>query len=947
MRRFVSIFALLTTSLVPMVATALVTPHRHGTSGPLEASGALVAPPGASPLRHEVATHYGAAPRALAEAWTLFVADTTSPRWQALWDSDTRRPLRIFGGFAEAPGTSKSPAAAEQHARTFLARHAALLLAGRSIDDFELTVDHEEDGLRTVGFQQFTRAGGVKIPVLGGRVNVRYKADRLFVLGSEALPVPAFGAPDRTASEARAAALAHLAGSQPHAVALGAELVALPLIGKGTFRVALAWRVATESASPASRTDVFVDARDASILATRENIRFLTGSLKYVAPVRGPQEHALYPAPAADLSAGGVQYKTDPTGSFSLDPSITSVSCFASSDVVQVDNLGGEAAALSFVPSDGGEVVWSLEDDQLGDAQLSAFVHTSIAKDHARAIDPGMSFLDKSLTVRVNQDDPSFACNAYWNGFTLNFFQEHQMCNNTARMADVVYHEFGHAFHTHSILTGVGEYDAALAEGGADYYASIVTNDPYLAPGFFKNGNHLREFDTDLRWPDDIHWDPHETGLIFAGALWDLRTLLTEDLGPEEGPALAHRLYQASLRRSPNLPATFAEILAADDDDGDLGNGTPHICRIIEAFAPHGLSPYLSPHGLTMKHTPLRVVPGGAPSYDLTTEMVHAFPQCAVEEDADGVDIKWRTTFSGGTVPMIKTGGNWTGKIPGQVAGTQVKYSLVAHTGGLESVLPQNAADPEYKVFIGDVTPLHCDDFEQPDTGWTFGANDGKATDFIQGSPHGLGGDPTAAFSGTGVLGTTLGESGLYRKNRTSFAESPPIDLGDHTRVRLQLMRWLTVEDGAFDQARILVNGQQVWTNSLSDSPEYALSHEDREWRFEDIDIGNFTAGGNHVVQVRFELESDDGVEYGGWNLDDVCVVAWEPPPPGGTGGAGGEGGGGEGGNGIDTPADPGCACTTTAPAGGLPWGALASAAALSALARRRRARPQKPQEMT
>ncbi len=937
MRRLVSLFVLLGASLSPVVASALVTPHRPGggTSGPLEASGALVAPAGVPPLRHEVATHYGPAPRALADAWATFLADTTSPRWQALWDSDTRRPLRLFGGFAEAPGTSASAAAAEEHARAFLARHGALLLAGRSIDDFDLVTSHQEHGLRTVGFQQFTTAGGVKVPVLSGRVNVRYKADRLFVLGAEALPVLPFGAPQKAAEEARAAALSHLAPAQPHAAVLGADLVALPLVRKGTYRVVLAWRVSTESASPPSRTDVFVDARDASILATKENIRFLTGSLKYEAPVRGPQEHALYPAPAAALAIDGAPNETDASGSFSIDPAPSSVACFASSDVVAVVNLGGDAASLTFVPADGDEVVWSLADDELGDAQLSAFVHTSIAKDHARKIDPGMSFLDKALSVRVNQDDPAFGCNAYWNGFNLNFFQQFQTCNNTARVADVVYHEFGHAFHTNSILMGVGEYDAALGEGGADYYASIVTNDPYLGPGFFQNGEYLREFDTDLRWPEDISWDPHETGLIFAGALWDLRTLLTDELGPDEGAALTHQLYQASLRRSPSLPAAFPEILAADDDDGDLGNGTPHVCQIVKAFAPHGLTPYISPSGLTMTHVPPRVAPSDQESYEIAVETVHAFPQCAVTEEADGVMIKWRTQINGGAVPMTRESSKWVGHLPGQIPGTQIRYSLIAGFDGLESVLPRNLADPEYKLFVGDTTPLYCTDFEQADSGWIFGEVNGKSTDFGAGAPQGGGGDPEAAFSGQSVIGTTLAEPGRYRDKRTSFAESPPIDLGEHTRVRLQFMRWLTVEDGAYDQARVVVDGQQLWVNGASDTQEYTLPHEDLEWRFEDLDIGN--AGGDHTVTVRFELQSDEDIEYGGWNIDDVCVVAWDPPSSGGSGGAGGSGGGGgAGGAGAAGTADAGCACSTTAPAGDVPWGAAFALAALSLLRRRR-----------
>ena len=35
----------------------------------------------------------------------------------------------------------------------------------------------------------------------------------------------------------------------------------------------------------------------------------------------------------------------------------------------------------------------------------------------------------------------------------------------------------------------------------------------------------------------------------------------------------------------------YAELLFADDDDGDLSNGTPHGCAINQAMGRHGLRP--------------------------------------------------------------------------------------------------------------------------------------------------------------------------------------------------------------------------------------------------------------------------------------------------------------------------------------------------------------------
>ena len=45
------------------------------------------------------------------------------------------------------------------------------------------------------------------------------------------------------------------------------------------------------------------------------------------------------------------------------------------------------------------------------------------------------------------------------------------------------------------------------------------------------------------------------------------------------------------MRRAQDLPTSYDAALVADDDDGDLANGTPHYCAIQHAFGVHGLAP--------------------------------------------------------------------------------------------------------------------------------------------------------------------------------------------------------------------------------------------------------------------------------------------------------------------------------------------------------------------
>jgi cysteine-rich repeat protein len=134
--------------------------------------------------------------------------------------------------------------------------------------------------------------------------------------------------------------------------------------------------------------------------------------------------------------------------------------------------------------------------------------------------------------------------------------------------------------------------------------------------------------------------------------------------------------------------------------------------------------------------------------------------------------------------------------------------------------------------------------------------------------------DPARAYSGTRVLGMGLSASdGGYHPDRVSWVESPTIPTGQWSDVRLQYRRWLTVADGFFDQARVVVNGEQAWANlsSHGDSNHYS-HHEDRAWVFNDLSLSSRIFA--KEVKIRWELDADDEFELGGWNLDDVCVVA-------------------------------------------------------------------------
>ena len=101
------------------------------------------------------------------------------------------------------------------------------------------------------------------------------------------------------------------------------------------------------------------------------------------------------------------------------------------------------------------------------------------------------------------------------------------------------------------------------------------------------------------------------------------------------------------------------------------------------------------------------------------------------------------------------------------------------------------------------------------------------------------------------------------------------IEVLDTESIHLQFQRWLTVEDAWFDQAEVLVNGQVVWGNLRSDESTEEeparQQHLDLEWAFRSYDITDLVDEG--TVEIEWRLTTDAGLQFGGWNIDDVRVI--------------------------------------------------------------------------
>ncbi len=751
--------------------------------------------------------------------------------WRASWDRDTGVPARLWGGYVAAPGSVRDAAIAERAARAFLAQSIDLLAPGAQPSDFVLVANRLDGDIRTVGFSQ-THGG---VPVVRGALGFVFAADRLFAIGSSAWP---------------------------HVSAPKQGRAILPLVRGGSIAYH-AVDIRDVGAGPdAMRIYVGLDGRE---VARESRVMDASGSLTYNAAVRYPgSTRTDVPAPSANITVNGSSTTTSSSGAFSwTGTSAATVVPSVTGTYVRVINASGAPATASLTVQPGGTAVWDLSSDEQGDAQVSAYIYASLAKARARTINPSASaWLDGQMNVYVNET--ATTCNASSTGDDVHFFRGDAQCENTGRLADLVFHEFGHSLHNNSVIAGMGDFETHLSEGLADFFAANLTEDSNVGRGIYFTNEPLRDIDpvgSERVYPLDFDFDPHVSGLIIAGALWDLRKALIRELGTTAGIARAEKIFAGIMQRADDIGTTFIAALIADDDDGNLGNNTPNYCAIERAFGNHGL---------VTDYATTRVSPPRIDGLEMTMSVETPSGTLCPPPTVAGITVTWQPGDGvASAFDLVNEGDTWRGSFPAQPNGTLITYAVdVLFDDGSVQTFPNNPADPRYQLFTGSAVPIYCESFNE-DPMWAQASNLGLEWQWGMPVVGSNGEDPPAAFTGTNVLGTDLRADGYYRPNLIVSTTTPVIDTSKYQVVHLQYWRWLTVEDAQYDQATIRANDTVVWSNVESQAG--TTDHLDREWRFHDVDLTPQIVDG--TVTLTWGLASDFSKELGGWTLDDVCVV--------------------------------------------------------------------------
>ena len=876
-----------------------------------------------------------------APAWQRF-ATSTGHGWQVVFDERTGTAHRAWG-----PGIELGAVADGDHAaaavQRLLSDHPELagvparsLKLGHAAYDsvknrWFVRLDQTVPGSNRVWGNQegtlehFAEHGS---PVVWrGAVEAWIQHDRLTMLSIDTYPAAAelSTSPALDAEQAIAAAIE--LGPEPdeaHDVD-GAVLVVLPQEVPGGLSHSLAWMVRTRTGD----TDrgvlpghwvSFVDAQTGALLNVHNQVRYLEGTVLGRHDTRTVDgDFSTSPMVRLDIDGdNGDAGQTDGSGAVDI-AGATAFSADLNGEYFRVVNDSGGEGALSWA---GGTATWGEED--ASQAEIDSYVFLNITQQWAAEYAYDVPLTTYKIRSTVNIGD---SCNAYYDG-NVNFFSKGSGCNNTGRILDVNVHEWGHGMHYSAANSNY--LDGSVGEGAGDTLAVLNTGDPVMAPYFMESGSGIREVASNRRYPDDIVGEVHADGLIYGGAMWDTWAELESDLGPEEGYAVIARLFVEGLQFNPELAETYDSMIAADDDNGDLSDGTPHQCAILDGFAPHGLGPGGASSVIDLSHPMLGNQDPDQAGYEINADLINLAPDC-VELGVNSAEVVFSTDGgeSWDRADLSGTDEEVSGLIPAVEDGAIVTYYVEVETADGSVVrAPQGGTINPTTFVVGEMTELYFEDFEDDDGGYTHELEQGEesdgADDWQWGTPVGLAGDPDFTYSGTKAWGNDLGGewdgnqfNGEYQNDKVNRLTSPTIEVPTEGAVVLQFRRWLNVEDGYYDQAKVSVNGEVVWTNHGSGQNRGDEHHEDAQWALETVQIpAELLVDGE--IDVSWSIHSDQGLTMGGWNLDDVGVYALTASDSGPddvdlpTDGEGGDDADGESGELSAC----GCASTTPAPAG-------------------------------
>lgn len=527
-------------------------------------------------------------------------------------------------------------------ARDLIVRHPELLHPQRGT----LELDRETSLIRRDGrlaslYYRWLVDG---VPVEGARVFLRVNHGNLTQFGAPGIgPLTTATTPAISAAQALELTLQHSADDELYQLQLGPELILQPEDtppGGRSYR--LIWKLVYRMPDSVENWEARVDAVTGEIVGFRDISQYARAWGGVYPRTVFESSEILVPFPNLDVNSNGAAQTTDDAGFFNhnggpsssgLNGDIFNTSCQGCSNPTQPSVTTAIGTGRIDFGSGGS--------DEIGNgfstpADRNAFYHLTQVRRLGLKWLPALSWFNATITTNVNIAN---TCNAVYGGNTVNFYRSGGGCNNTGEVSDVMHHEWGHGLDGN---TRGG--DGASGEATADVVAIHMSHSSLIGPGFRTTGAPVRDINqfTSSRGflsvgnigsncpivgtLGPLGYEVHCEGEIYGQVAWDLAVALTAKHGEHTGWRESERIFFTSLSDAGSYLTSgpfpiYDAYVNADDDDGNLANGTPNGAEIFTAFDDHGIA--------------------GAPvgSSPPCTRPIQ--PALSVSESCDSFDLSW------------------------------------------------------------------------------------------------------------------------------------------------------------------------------------------------------------------------------------------------------------------------------------------------------------------
>jgi len=678
-----------------------------------------------------------------------------------------------------------------------------------------------------------------------------------------------------------------------------------------------AWKFTGEHANPeAMRTfTFFVDAASGDLVHARYDIHQIdvTGSVQaWVTPAplgNAAADHAGNPpslrgVPDIRVRINGSDATsafTDDNGNFTIPWAGTTpvtVDCSVGNgewvDVADAVGLALQSASASVTP--GTPVNFILNGptgrSEQTTAHVNAFTYVTLTHNHWKLYAPTSPVLDLNVVANTQV---SGTCNAFFSpaNLTTNYYNSGGGCNNTA-FSSVVSHEYGHY-----IVNRLGLAQGGFGEGFGDTMSMMMYDDPVIGRFFQTTGNPVRTPDTANQQYPCTSTAVHTCGQILGNIVWEIRRSYGNLLGTTLGRELARQQHVDWARITTGgagtntlnsaHPLTVEQWLTIDDNDGNIGNGTPHYAQICGAFAQGGIT-----------CPPLDLIdfvyPDGLPT-QISTSAGATFRVNVVAASAGtpqpGTGRLYYSVDGGAFTNVAMTQGaanQYTATIPAAACGSQVQYYVSAEAvGGTVVFDPALAPASSNSAIAGSsVTATFTDTFESAGA-WVVGPNTATTGLWERGNPNGSAAQPeddvtpgagaNCFFTGQAAAGAAVGTNDV--DGGATVLTSPTFDATGGCTAFVEYWRWYNNSAGSAPYEDSLVvqissNNGSTWTTLETIGPGSAANNVDviGGWRFSQINLADVPGlARTSTMKVRFTAADAGSGSIVEAAVDDFRVV--------------------------------------------------------------------------